>query len=164
MGALLVDLGIMKTAELLPAVREHYEEIIILLFAWDSGRWSFQSGEVADPRRIRLLRHPAALVNTGLRRAYAVPRMKQRLGSGRNVLRLEAQGSGLDVLTEITADPDERRVALLFDGVRSFEEIQDVTGLPEAVVHRVALALWAFRLLVPSSGTARARGRDRDRA
>jgi hypothetical protein len=151
MGALLVDLGIMKSGELLPAVREHYEEIIGSLFAWESGRWIFDTGAIADARRIRLLRHPAALVSAGLRRAYPLARARERIGSGRNVFVVDTRGGAVDVLAEIGVDPDERRVPLLFDGVRTFEEIIRVSGLPEEAVHRVALALWVFRLLLPVS-------------
>jgi hypothetical protein len=154
MGALLVDLGIMKSVELLSAVREHYEEIIFSLFAWESGSWAFEPGVVADARRIRLLRHPAALVSAGLRRSYPLSRMKERLGSARNVFVVQARGSALDILTEIGVDADERRVPLLFDGVRSFEEIVRVSGLPEETVYRVTLALWALRLLVSASTPA----------
>jgi hypothetical protein len=164
MGALLVDLGIMKSAELLPAVREHYEEIIGSLFAWESGRWIFDSGAIADARRIRLLRHPAALVSAGLRRAYPIARARERIGSGRNVFVVDTRGGAVDILAEIGADPDERRVPLLFDGVRTFEEIIRVSGLSEEAVHRVALALWVFRLLLPvSAGPIVAPGAPRGR-
>jgi hypothetical protein len=166
MGALLIDLGIMKTAELLPAVREHYEEIIFSLFPWESGIWTFEPGVVADPRRIRLLRHPAALVGAGLRRAYPLARMQRRLGSGRNVFVLEVRGSARDVLLEITGDGPERRLPPLFDGLRTFDEIVTASGLPEDAVYRIALGLFALRLLVPSAagGAAPAPGpRTRDR-
>jgi hypothetical protein len=70
MGAVLVDLGFIKSGELLPAVRQHYEEIIFSLFTWNEGTFRFESGATADPRRVRLLRHPAALVMEGVARAY----------------------------------------------------------------------------------------------
>jgi hypothetical protein len=167
MGALLIDLGIMKTAELLPAVREHYEEIIFSLFPWEAGDWSFESGMVADPRRIRLLRHPGALVTAGLKRAYPLARMQQRLGSGRNVFVLDVRGSARDVLLEIGADGAERRVPPLFDGVRSFDDVVKASGLSEELVYRIALALFALRLLVPAAAAPSApapgpRSRDHD--
>jgi hypothetical protein len=167
MGALLIDLGIMKTAELLPAVREHYEEIIFSLFPWEEAAWTFETSVVADPRRIRLLRHPAALVTAGLKRAYALPRMQRRLGSNRNVFVLEARGSARDVLLELGAEGAERRVPPLFDGVRGFEEIVKASGLPEEVVYRTALTLFALRLLVPAASAPSTpqpgtRSRDRD--
>jgi hypothetical protein len=39
-GAVLVDLGFLRSDELLPAVRRHYESIILSLFSWtqDAGR------------------------------------------------------------------------------------------------------------------------------
>ena len=55
MGALLVDLGVLETRELLPAIRQHYEELVSSLFAWTAGRWRIEPGVMASPTQIRLL-------------------------------------------------------------------------------------------------------------
>jgi hypothetical protein len=124
------------------------------MFGWEVGRWVFDMGVVADPRRIRLLRHPAALVAAGVRRAYPLARMQRRLGSTRNVFVLDARGSAAEVLAEVATDPRERRVTLLFDGVRTFEEVVRVSGLTDEAVYALALTLWAFGALVPATGGA----------
>jgi len=61
-GAVLVDLGYLRSDELLPSVRRHYESIILSLFSWEAGRWHMEPQVTAGPDRTRLLRHPAALV------------------------------------------------------------------------------------------------------
>jgi len=35
-GAVLVDMGLLRSDELLPAVRRHYESIILTLFSWSA--------------------------------------------------------------------------------------------------------------------------------
>ncbi len=149
MGALLIDLGIMKTDELLPAVRAHYEEIVISLFAWTQGHWSFEGGAVADPRRVRLLRHPAVLVNEGLRRAGSLERMRAQLGTPDVILRLETRGAAADVLLELGDTIAEQRMVLLFDGARSVAEIVRESAAGEETIWRVACTAKAFGVLVP---------------
>jgi hypothetical protein len=173
MGAVLIDLGYMKSSELLPAVRQHYEELITSLFAWDSGTYRIEVGAVADPRRVRLLRHPAALVVEGLRRCYALERLRSTLAAdpGGLVLRLEPRASASDALLELAAgDPAAQRLPVLFDGVRTFREVVRVSGLPEPSVLQLAIALRALGLLAavqqgaaPRSEPVAARDREIDR-
>jgi two-component system, OmpR family, response regulator len=148
MGALLVDLGLITTSELLPTVREHYEELVLSLFTWSDGVWRVETGVMASPTQIRLLRHPAALVREGLRRGYPPERIWQRLGSPRNVFALDLRGT--EVIAEIASDPAERVVPLLFDGVRPLDEVVGLTGLPETTVAEIALAAFVFDLLKPA--------------
>jgi hypothetical protein len=158
MGAVLVDLGLIKTTELLPAIRQHYEELVLSLFAWTAGSWRLEPGVMASPTQIRLLRHPAALVREGLRRGYPPERLRQRLGSARNVFSLDLRGTAPDLIADIATDEIERLVPLLFDGVRPLEEVTNRAGLPPSTVEEIALCLWAFGLL-ESAATAGEQGR-----
>jgi hypothetical protein len=154
MGALLIDLGIMKSNELLPAVREHYEEIIFALFSWEDGDWQLEPGVVADPKRLRLLRHPAALVRSGLERAYDLPRLRRRLGPGQNVLALARGAGALELVGELGLVGIEGRIPALFDGGRTLDAVIRAAGGREAEVLRVALALSTFGLLLRAGGGA----------
>ncbi len=150
MGAVLVDLGFIKSTELLPAVRQHYEEIIFSLFAWTEGGFRFEAGATADPRRVRLLRHPSALVMEGVSRAYDEARLLSEMGRDTEVLRLESGVSAPDILLEVSAgDPGVSRVPVLFDGVRLISEVIRASAQPRVTVLQVALVLRAFGLLVP---------------
>ncbi|HEU5060594.1 MAG TPA: DUF4388 domain-containing protein, partial [Kofleriaceae bacterium] len=80
MGEILVEMGFLKPRELLPAVRHHIEDILYSLFAWDSGEFSISPGDPPG-ERIRLTRHPAAIVLEGVRRMYGADRLETRLGS-----------------------------------------------------------------------------------
>jgi hypothetical protein len=70
MGEILVERGFLKRRELLPAVRRHVEDIIYSLFAWDHGEYRIVAGDGAASERIRLSRHPAAMVLEGVRRDH----------------------------------------------------------------------------------------------
>ena len=155
-GGVLMDMGVLRSDELLPAVRRHYESIILSLFGWTAGRWQIEPGMVAGPERTRLLRHPAALVREGLARGYPAEKIAAHVGSGKNLFALDTSGSSADVVAQMLADPAEARVPLLFDGVRSLDEVARASGLPDATVWQIAFALSCFGALRParSGGSA----------
>jgi len=166
MGALLVDLGVLETSELLPAIRQHYEELVFSLFSWATGHWKIEPGVMASPTQIRLLRHPGALVRQGLRRAYQPARIWQRMGSFQNVFSLDLSGRAPDVLAELVTNAAERRLPMFFDGVRPLAEVVRIGGLPEQESAEIVFALQAFGLLrttVPSAPAAHDRFAVHDR-
>ena len=151
MGAVLVDLGFLKSTELLPAVRQHYEDIIFSLFAWIDGSFRFETGATADPRRVRLLRHPAALTFEGVARAYDENRLRLALGKESTTWRLESSLSAPDILLEVSGgDPVLSRIPVLFDGVRSLSEVVRASAQPPQSVLQVAVILRAFGVLSSS--------------
>jgi hypothetical protein len=149
-GAVLVDMGLLRSDELLPSVRRHYESIILTLFGWTAGRWQMEPGMIAGPDRTRLLRHPAALVREGLARGYATEKIAAHVGSGKNLFVLDTSGGSADLVTQMLADPAEARVPLLFDGVRSLDEVARSSGLPDTIVWQIAFALSCFGVLRPA--------------
>ncbi len=157
-GAVLVDLGFLRSDELLPAVRRHYESIILSLFSWSAGRWQIDPDVTAGPDRTRLLRHPAALVREGLESGYPEDRVKARLGAGRNVFLLDSSSGAADITAQAMTDRAEVRVPMLFDGVRSIEDVARATGLTELVVQKIALTLSCFGALRPVDADGNSRG------
>jgi hypothetical protein len=157
-GAVLVDLGFLRSDELLPAVRRHYESIILTLFSWDTGRWQIDPEVTAGPDRTRLLRHPAALVREGLDRGYAADKVVARLGEERKVFLLDNSTSAADIAAEAVTERAEMRVPMLFDGVRSLEDIARVTGLSELTVQKIALTLSCFGAMRPVEADGSLRG------
>jgi hypothetical protein len=148
-GAVLVDLGFLRSDELLPAVRRHYESIILSLFSWTTGHWQIDPGVTAGPDRTRLLRHPALLVREGLEKGYPIERLAMRLGAGRDVFLLDNSTTAADVTAQVVTERAELRVPMLFDGVHSLEDVARVSELAEVVVLRIALTLYCFGALRP---------------
>jgi hypothetical protein len=154
-GAVLVDLGFLRSDELLPAVRRHYESIILSLFSWQLGRWRIDPDITAGPDRTRLLRHPAALVREGLDMGYPAERFAARLPSDRGCFVLDSSPTSVDVTAQALEDRFEARVPMRFDGVRSIEAVAQATGLPEMTVQKIALTLTCFGVLRPVEAEGR---------
>jgi DNA-binding NarL/FixJ family response regulator len=161
MGALLVDLGALAAGELLPAIRQHYEELISTLFAASEGSWRLEPGVMVSPAQIRLLRHPAALVRDAALRCYPPERIWARLGSPRNLFAIELEGRGPDVVAALATGVAERRMPMLFDGIRPLGEVVRLSGLTEEAALATALTLLVFGLLRPATRTTAA-VRDRE--
>jgi hypothetical protein len=156
-GAVLVDLGFLRSDELLPAVRRHYESIILTLFSWSEGHWHIEPNVTAGPDRTRLLRHPAALVREGLDRGYPAERISTRLGAGKNVFLLDNSTAAADLAEQVVLARAEGRVPMLFDGIRSLEEVARIAEVPEPTVLRIAFTLSCFGSLRPVEANATAR-------
>jgi hypothetical protein len=93
-------------------------------------------------------------VREGLRRADQAARVWRRLGSPRNVFSFDARGDAAEVMAAIAGDETERRVLVLFDGVRSLAEVASLAGVPEGSVAEIALCGWVLGLLEPSASGA----------
>jgi hypothetical protein len=148
-GAVLVDLGFLRSDELLPAVRRHYESVILSLFSWTAGHWHIEPNVTAGPDRTRLLRHPAALVREGLDAGYPPDRILLRLGPGKNVFLLDNSTSTADITEQVILERAENRIPMLFDGVRSLEDVARAAEVPETSVLRIAFTLFCLGALHP---------------
>jgi hypothetical protein len=157
-GAVLVDLGFLRSDELLPAVRRHYESIILSLFSWSTGRWQIDPEVTAGPDRTRLLRHPAALVREGLEKGYPKDKVSVRLGVGPKVFMVDNSTSAADITVQAVTERAEMRVPMLFDGVRSIEDVARSAGLSELTVQKIALTLSCFGALRPVDADGSSRG------
>lgn len=141
MGEILVDMGFLKRRELLPAVRRHLEDIVYSLFAWDAGDYAFEPGDAALDEKIRLSRHPAALIVEGVRRKYGLDQLEARLGAATSVVVARADADAAATLKEIELTPAERRAVALLDGTRTLEQVIAQSGLDALGVYAIAFGL-----------------------
>jgi hypothetical protein len=146
-GAVLVDLGLLKPGELMPALRGQHEEIILSVLPWAEGRFRFDPQQEPEGRKVRLLRHPAALVREALGRGYPADRIRHSLGPGRTVLAALRGPEANDLLAELSPGPGERDLLGWFDGQRSLEEVIRASGQPEDLVSAFAFVLLCFGVL-----------------
>jgi hypothetical protein len=151
-GAVLVDLGLLKPAELLPLLRRQHEEIILATFAFTEGGFRFHPEAESDPRRARLLRHPAALVAEGVRRGHPQPRMRRALAGGWGAFALDPGAGTRDLCAELGLDGMDERILGWLDGRRTLEQVVRESGLPEEKVFGLAYVLWCFGSLQRGPG------------
>ena len=168
-GAVLVDLGLLKPMELLPALRAQHEQIIVSALSPTEGSFRFDPRVQVDPGRARWLRHPAVLVREAVRGGYPEPRLRRHLGAARTVFSLVRGPDARELMNELALEPAEREVLGWFDGVRSLEEVARASGRSEEGVLGLVFPLGCFGLLAPLSRAHRAGRRsfdqkvDRDR-
>lgn len=141
MGEILVEMEFLKPRELLPAVRHHIEDIVYSLFAWDTGDFVVHSGD-PPAERIRLTRHPAAIILEGVRRKYGPDRLIAGLMTPGAVAVVQSQQqlSAISAVVDLTGS--ERAILQRFDGERSIDEIAH-----QAQVHVVEAMQLAFALV-----------------
>lgn len=140
MGEVLVDQGFLKPRELLPAVRHHLEDLFYSTLAWTVGTFDALPGQTLD-ERIRLSRHPAALILEGVRRKYDLERLEACLGGGGTVV-LATPGEALNAVigaTDLSAE--ELRAQALFDGEHSLD---DIARLCQQSPRRIAQLAYAW--------------------
>jgi hypothetical protein len=86
LGQILVRLELVDQATLDAAVAEQVREILWGAFDWDSGEVVFEVGARRSDETIRIDLRIAEVIVEGVRRAGAVRRFVERLGSGHGVL------------------------------------------------------------------------------
>ncbi|HUS69107.1 MAG TPA: DUF4388 domain-containing protein [Kofleriaceae bacterium] len=143
MGEILVEMGFLKPRELLPAVRHHVEDIVYSLFAWDAGEFVLASGE-PSAERIRLTRHPAALVVEGVRRKYGREQLETRLGSAVAVVAVRSARQLGAIAAVADLSPSERAIIQKLDGERTAHQLADAVQVEHLVVLQLAFALVAL--------------------
>ena len=143
MGELLVEMGFLKPRELLPAVRRHIEDIIYSVFAWRDGAYLIANREPPS-ERIRLSRHPAALVVEGVRRKYDLDRLLDSIGSEDAVLSPRSPNAIEAVAHVADLGTEERAMLAMFDGARTLGQVVVESGIDELTCAQLAFALVAL--------------------
>jgi hypothetical protein len=143
MGEILVEFGFLKPRELLPAVRHHIEDIVYSVFAWDSGEFAVAAGE-STTERIRLTRHPAAIVLEGVRRKYGPDQLEARLGSAGAVVSVRSQRQIGAIAAVADLSASERAVIQKLDGERTIQQVAEAAQVDHLAVLQLAFGLVAL--------------------
>jgi CheY-like chemotaxis protein len=115
-GEILVDFGYLKRRELLPAVRRHVEDIVYSLFGWDHGHYLITLDTTASSERIRMSRHPAALVLEGIRRKLDRSTLDRLLGPASTVIEVRDRERLGGIINTADLAAEERAALATFDG------------------------------------------------
>ncbi len=144
-AVLFVELGLIKSAELFPALRRHVEEIIYSCFAWDGARYRLEREQTSTEDKLRLSTHPWAIFLEGIRRKYGLERLVELVGPPETVLAPTTGLARAFVDCELTAP--ERAAAELLDGERSLADISlALAGLPGVSLPETSLYALAWGL------------------
>ncbi|MCW5809035.1 MAG: DUF4388 domain-containing protein, partial [Deltaproteobacteria bacterium] len=129
MGEILVDFGYLKRRELLPAVRRHVEDIVYSLFGWDRGHYHITIDPQPSGERIRLSRHPAALILEGIRRKLDRTSLERMIGPPSTVIEVgdRERLGGIINVGDLAAE--ERGALAAIDGQADLAQVARVAGV-----------------------------------
>jgi len=146
MGEILVDLGYLKRRELLPAVRRHVEDIVYSLFGWERGTYYLALDAQPSAERIRMSRHPAALILEGIRRKLDRSSLERLIGPPSTVIEVRDRErlGGIVNLGDLAAE--ERGALAAFDGQADLTQVARITGVDVADVLPLAWGLCVLGL------------------
>jgi len=146
MGEILVDLGYLKRRELLPAVRRHVEDIVYSLFGWERGTYHVTFDPQPSAERIRLSRHPAALILEGIRRKLDRTTLERLIGPMSTVIEVRDRErlGGIVHMGDLSAE--ERGALAAFDGQADLAQVARVAGVDIADVLPFAWGLCVLGL------------------
>jgi hypothetical protein len=148
MGEILVDFGYLKRRELLPAVRRHVEDLVYSLFGWERGAYAITIDPQPSAERIRLSRHPAALILEGIRRKLDRTTLERLVGQPSTVIEVRDRDrlGGIVHMGDLAAE--ERAALTAFDGQADLAHVARVAGVDGADVLPLAWALCVLGLAV----------------
>jgi hypothetical protein len=146
MGEILVDFGYLKRRELLPAVRRHVEDIVYSLFQWDRGTYHIALDATPSSERIRLSRHPAALILEGIRRKLDRTSLERLIGSPSTVIEVPDRErlGGIINLGDLAVE--ERSALAAFDASADLSAVARAAGVDVADVLPLAWGLCVLGL------------------
>jgi hypothetical protein len=146
MGEILVDFGYLKRRELLPAVRRHVEDILYSLFGWDDGKYRVHVDAAPSTERIRLSRHPAALILEGIRRKLDRTALERLVGAPSTVIVVPARERLGGIVNVGDLATEERAALAAFDGLADLAQVARVASIDVADVLPLAWGLCVLGL------------------
>ncbi|HEX7841841.1 MAG TPA: DUF4388 domain-containing protein, partial [Kofleriaceae bacterium] len=146
MGEILVDFGYLKRRELLPAVRRHVEDLVYSLFGWDRGTYTVAHDAEPCAERIRLSRHPAALILEGIRRKLDRTSLERLIGSPSTVIEVRDRDRLGGIVHMGDLAPEERAALAAFDGQADLASVARTAGVDVADVLPLAWGLCVLGL------------------
>jgi CheY-like chemotaxis protein len=140
-GEILVDFGYLKRRELLPAVRRHVEDIVYSLFGWDHGQYRILIDPTASAERIRMSRHPAALVLEGIRRKLDRSALDRLLGPASTVIEVRDRERLGGIINTADLAAEERAALAAFDAQADLAHVARTAGVDLADILPLAWGL-----------------------
>lgn len=143
-GVLLTELGILKPEELVDGIKYQTKQIIISLFNWRDGAYTFEEGRVPAADIIPLRMSTGNLIIEGFH-GLEWQVVRKSLPSLRTILRPSDDPSLL--FQGASLDEDHRAVLALIDGNKSIEELCAQTSIGDFNTLKAIYVLLAIRMV-----------------
>ncbi|OIP64677.1 MAG: hypothetical protein CO150_07585 [Nitrospirae bacterium CG_4_9_14_3_um_filter_53_35] len=144
-GEILVELGVITQQNLNWAVKEQVKEIIMSLFHWDRGSYTFISMDPLKSEPITLKAKTLDLILDGTRRITSWKIIQSGIGSLDARFRLcESNG---EILNRIYMKPKEKKVVEALHQARSVREICNELEIGDFEICRILMGLQAVGII-----------------
>jgi tetratricopeptide (TPR) repeat protein len=137
LGQLLISGGFLAEQELQLYIRLQIEEAIYHLFTWSRGNFFFEADEMPEAD-ITVSINPESLLLEAARRVDEWSQIEKKIPSLDLVFEVEHDRLAS---ADIELKADQRKIAELFDGTRSVQEVADETNVDEFEVGRILYGL-----------------------
>jgi tetratricopeptide (TPR) repeat protein len=144
-GAILVECGFIKPAELITAVNHQVENIILSLFELTEGDFDFKKGPPSD-EVITLRLSAGNLIYRGIKRVRNMRYIEGLLDLTMNAT-LCFSPNPLNLFQNIRFDEEDKKILSFIDGKTSLKAISAMSGLDERTALRVSAALLGTGIL-----------------
>jgi hypothetical protein len=129
-GEVLVERGLMKRRELLPALRRQLEAIVFHAFAWMEGTYAI-APDVESGERVLLTRHTLALLAEGIRRKWSPAAQARCLGDDDTQFELGDRQKLGELLVDADLLQHERDALLAITGRQAVRQIAKLDDGPD---------------------------------
>jgi curved DNA-binding protein CbpA len=163
-GAVLIERGIVRPADLVDQVNQQVKQIILDLFSWRNGTYQFSEGPLPQADIIPLSMTTANMILEGIG-ALDWQVIRKALPPPETVLRPAAVPSRLFRIADLT--PEQKNIYAMINGSRTIEELCSLSVVGDFNTYLAIYALLAIRMVEPGTATveeARMSTRDTARA
>lgn len=144
-GEILVELGVITQQNLNWAVKEQVKEIIMSLFHWDRGGFTFISMDPLKSEPITLKAKTLDLILEGTRRITNWNIIQAEVGSLNACFQLSEENGA--ILNRIYMKPREKKVIEAFHKTRSVREICNEVEICDFEICRILMGLQAIGII-----------------
>ena len=143
-GEVLVDMGILKGAEMLYYVAQQVKAIAYSLFAWEEGRYRIYFADRAAKEATKVEMNPSHLIARGVKKLYRPERLARLLPNATRLIPTQQPAYGLH---EVELEPWEAQLLPHVNGTRTVAELVAAAKKPESAVRAILWALVALEIL-----------------
>jgi len=144
--AVLIQLGFISPQNLVAGVKDQVKHIILSLFGWREGRYTFEEGSLPQADIVPLQMSTGNLILEGLR-GVDWQLVRKSLPQLKTVLRPSQDPSQLFQGADLT--PDQMAILSLIDGKKNIEELCSHSGIGDFNTLKAVYVLLALRMVEP---------------
>jgi curved DNA-binding protein CbpA len=144
-GTVLVELGFLTPSDLVWAVQNQVEEIILSLFQWEDAVFLFREGPLPTAEVITLRISTANIIYHGIKTIASQARIKNALPPLDIILHYSPDP--MNLFQDINLDKVDKDISSLIDGKSSIEKILSISPLDNFNTMKTLYALFSTRMI-----------------